>query len=226
MEAFPPVLLETLQRPQGIVILCGLRESGALETARRMVKSLTGKTVFVLTEDDPGGEDSAAVKQAAVILIEGHVSADRLRRCVTMAEEGRLVFFSQAAPTAATVLRRWLSEDFGEGRAHFLWRLSDQLLWVAGQMRVPGIATAAGAAPSVDVFEILLMTPRLRGFLEKEDFISIDADLQGGQESSGTVSFNQSLLQLLLRRQIEIPTAFQFTRDPVHLDAILKKVGI
>ncbi|MGE5085298.1 MAG: hypothetical protein ACM3MG_03295 [Bacillota bacterium] len=45
-------------------------------------------------------------------------------------------------------------------------------------------------------------------------------------ENSGILTLNQSLLQHLIRRRIDLKTAFETSREPDHLDQLLKKVGI
>lgn len=214
---YPPILEETMARTQGLILLAGLRQSGVEETARLLLKKAQGRSMKVLS--DPG---TTAPDSADILWLEGDFDSERLNRAVSWSEEGRLVLITQKSPSAITALRRFLSLDFGTGRRHLVWRLCDQILLMAGQMKINGIT----AGETLEAFEILLMTPSLREALQEENFLLIEEYLKAGDETSGTVSFNQSLLQLLLRRKIDIKTAFEVSRDPVSLDQILKKVGI
>jgi twitching motility protein PilT len=45
-------------------------------------------------------------------------------------------------------------------------------------------------------------------------------------EKLGMRTMNQSLFQLLMKRKIELKTAFEFSPAPEDLDLILKKVGV
>ncbi|MBX2989202.1 MAG: hypothetical protein KF802_15035 [Bdellovibrionaceae bacterium] len=201
---FPPVFTETLMRPHGLVLFAGLRQSGVEETVRGLLAAANRRL----------GED--------VVVMDGELGAAGLKKALTAAEEGRLVVLIQRAPTPLVALRRLLSEDFGEGRRHVLWRLSEQLLLMSGQLRLKGMNDGR----AVDAFEILLMTPALRAALAQEDFSAADQALRSAADGAGLVNFNQAILQMLLRRQIDIKTAFEATRDPSHLDEILKQVGI
>lgn len=214
---YPPILEESMARTQGLILLAGLRQSGVEDTARLLLKKAQGRSLKVLS--DPG---ATAPDSADIIWLEGDFDAERLNRALTWSEEGRLILLTQKSPSAVSALRRLLSLDFGAGRKHLLWRLCDQILLMAGQMKIAGLT----AGEHLEAFEILLMTPALREALQEENFSLVEDYLKAGDETSGTVSFNQSLLQLLLRRKIDIKTAFEVSRDPVNLDQILKKVGI
>lgn len=193
----PQVLIENAQRKQGLILLSGLKGEGVEET------------VLALKGSAP----------KAVTVMDGKNTLDEV---LERSEGGELVFWVIHAPTPLFALRRVLSKSYGEGRRHLLWRFAEQLIVASGQVRLPSL----GSEDNVDAYEILLMTPVLRQALAEEDMEVFDASLRKTEEGLGILSLNQSLLQLLLRRNIDIKAAFEATRDPVHLDQILKKVGI
>ncbi len=217
-SSVPPIFSESFQRRNGLIIFAGLQDSGTEEAVNAAFKD--GKQRPLVFWESAGAPDRKTDSNA-VIVVRPEAAPD-LEAVLSAAESGRLVVWLMSAPGPLTALRKILSKSFGEGRSHLLWRLSDLLILVAGQMRLPAIA----AAEFVDAYEILLMTPALKEALAKEDFEEMDQSLRSADDESGVVSFNQSLLQLLLRRSIDIKTAFEATRDPVNLDQILKKVGI
>jgi twitching motility protein PilT len=47
-----------------------------------------------------------------------------------------------------------------------------------------------------------------------------------GQEKTGMITMNQSLMNLLLKRKIYVKTAFAASPEPEQLDGMLKKAGI
>lgn len=214
----PQILLETAARRRGLILLCGDRFSGLAATAQALwKKTATGDRRGVnLTS---GGNQS--IEDADVIFVDGDFDRDRLDRLCTWVEEGRLVVVLQSAPAPLVALRRWLGRLNGEGRAHMIWRLCDALQLCLGQMAVPGLG-----GDRVLAHEVILMTPLLRSALESENLHAADETLKLGDETAGTVSFNQSLLQHLIRRRIDMRTAFEATRDPIDLDQLLKKVGL
>lgn len=213
----PPVLLESVRRPHGLILLTGTRNSGLPETVAALAQH-SGKEVFSLGKD----ADLKRSRSADVIVFDGDLDESRLDFLIGCAEEGRMVLLAQACPAPLTGLRRMLSFDGGRGRAHKVHRLAEQLILMSGQMRLRSLQ--AGAME--DAREIILITPAIREAARQENIVGIEELLKAGDETSGMVSFNQSLLQLLLRRRIDIKTAFEASWDPGHLDQILKKVGI
>ena len=211
----PQVVVESLSRPQGVVVLTGLRASGLDGTLSAVEKAVAPRRVHRWSDD------RAIPAETEVVIFEGDLEAERLRRLLSWAEEGRVVVLAQKCPSPVAALRRIFSLSLGEGRRHVVARVAEQMLILSGQMRLNALQEGMEEAR-----EVVLVTPGVRRALEDEDLSAIEDLLRAGEEGSGTVSFNQSLLQLLLRRRIDIKTAFEATRDPVHLDQILKKVGI
>lgn len=70
------------------------------------------------------------------------------------------------------------------------------------------------------------MKPQVRGLIEDQDLKSLENLLTQAPENSGILTLNQSLLQHLIRRRVDLKTAFEVSRDPDNLDQLLKKVGI
>lgn len=218
MSSVPPIFSESLQRRNGLILFAGFLGSGTEDIVKNAIKD--GKERPVVSWDAVSSSDRR-IDEKAILIVRPEATPD-LETVLSMVEGGHLVVWLMGAPGPLTALRKILSRGFGEGRSHLLWRLADLLILAAGQMRLPAIA----AQETVDAYEILLMTPALKEALAKEDFEEMEQSLRAADEESGVVSFNQSLLQLLLRRSIDIKTAFEATRDPVNLDQILKKVGI
>lgn len=214
-SSLPQVVLENLRRSQGVVVFTGLRGSGLEATLEAVEQTAAPRRIH------RWADDRAIPSETEVVIFEGDLDAARVNRLLLWAEEGRLVVIVQRCPTPVAALRRFFSLSFGEGRRHVASRLAEQLTLLSGQMRLRSLQDGFE-----DAREVVLVTPDVRESIAGEDLDSLDKLLRSGDESSGTVSFNQSLLQLLLRRRIDIKTAFESTRDPVHLDQILKKVGI
>ena len=211
----PPVFLESLQRKSGVILFAGTLESGLKETMDGALKGASDRKMVAWADALKTGLPSSTL-----IAIPPHADID-LEAVLRQAEAGHLVLWLMHAPTPLTALRRILSFQAADARRHLLARFADQILLMSGQMRVASIA-----GNGVAVFEMILMTPVLKEALTRESLVEFDTGLREGVEGSGIVSYNQSLLQLLLRRTIDIKAAFEATRDPMNLDQILKKVGI
>lgn len=212
----PPVLLEAARRPQGLLLLTGTRFSSLDVTLKALIQAGGDRRVFQWD----GRQECPA--DADVVVCGGDPAPELLLQSLAFSEEGRLVILVQMCPTPLGGLRRLLSFDGGRGRGHVVDRLSDQLILLSGQMRLRSLQAGAWE----EAREIILMTPAIRTAIRQEDLTVVEGLLKNGDETSGMVSFNQSLLQLLLRRKIDIKTAFEASWDPGHLDQILKKVGI
>ncbi|MNL32861.1 hypothetical protein D3C87_1547390 [compost metagenome] len=158
---------------------------------------------------------------ADVVVFDGLRNEQDFIRAVQFAEKGLFVICSLSAPTMANTLRRAISavgeafEDMGAAR------LSEVLSLCVGQYALAGLS-----GDQAFVHEVLLTTPQVRHMIEHKDIRGIETLLKTAPENSGQISLNQSLLQNLIRRKIDIKTAFEVSQDPDGLDALLKKVGI
>jgi twitching motility protein PilT len=74
--------------------------------------------------------------------------------------------------------------------------------------------------------EFLAMTPSIRNLVRENKLHQVGGMMQVGQDKSGMVTMNQSLMQLLMRRRIDAKTAFAASPEPEQLDQMLKKAGV
>jgi len=50
--------------------------------------------------------------------------------------------------------------------------------------------------------------------------------MQMGQDKTGMITMNQSLLKLVMARKVEVREAFKFSNDPEELDKMMKQAGV
>jgi twitching motility protein PilT len=50
--------------------------------------------------------------------------------------------------------------------------------------------------------------------------------MQVGQDKTGMMTMNQSLMKLVLKRRVDMQTAFANSSEPDELDKLLKQAGI
>ena len=139
-----------------------------------------------------------------------------MTKWIRFAEEGRKVFITTCASQVANSLQQAksaLQKDLG------LWdRFCDQLSSVLFQKR-------AGLQQGT-VQEILVLKKKDQQDLMKNDLGHYPKSWMSTNEEVNYLSLNQSLIQALVRRRIDIKTAFLLTSDPDELDRLLKKMGI
>ena len=100
-------------------------------------------------------------------------------------------------------------------------RLSAYLKAVIHQRLVPG-----KLGQPILISEILLPTSQIRKLIQNQDLYPIYDLMRQDQHRTGMVTLNQSLVNALIKRKIELRTAFSISPDPTELDHLLKKVGI
>lgn len=74
--------------------------------------------------------------------------------------------------------------------------------------------------------EYLLLTPAVRNLIRENKLHQIYGIMQVGQDKTGMMTMNQSLLNLILKRRIDVRTAFTVTPDPDELDKLMQKAGL
>lgn len=125
--------------------------------------------------------------------------------------------------TFATSTRDAIEQFIGYGRDSH-WKascLSSYLKAIIYQRLLPGLS-----GQPVLIAEVFLPTLEIRQLIKKQDLDSIHQLMRKDQHRTGMTSFNQSLLDALIKRKIELRTAFLASSDPKELDQLLKKVGI
>jgi twitching motility protein PilT len=66
----------------------------------------------------------------------------------------------------------------------------------------------------------------VRNLIRENKLHQVYGMMQVGQNKTGMVTLNQSLLNLILKRKIDIKNAFEESADVEELDSMLKKAGI
>ncbi|MES3037421.1 MAG: hypothetical protein V4736_05880 [Bdellovibrionota bacterium] len=157
-----------------------------------------------------------------VIIMEDVLSLEELDLAIYLAEAGSLVLIHWFSRSIMMTLQRvmlWLEPHQREA---MFWRLAESLHLAASVHNVRSLE-----GNQMKAWELVLMNSELRGLLKSADMKSFESVISTStQKSVGTVSLNQSLLQLLIQRKIDIKAAFEASLDPEDMDALMKKVGI
>jgi twitching motility protein PilT len=239
----PPSVQEACTRMKGLVLTCGPGEAGQVWALHRLLqkmseeKSFTGvvfspqafpqvrenKACFLYHNNVFARREEKQVFLAGVdmIVFDGYEDDSTFEEALAYAERGVFVIYSMKAPSVTNALRRCLSlltEKYGR---HGAPRLAEVLSMAVGQYPVAGLS-----GEKVFAHEVLLTKPEVREFISEENLKSVEQLLINAAENTGILTLNQSLLQHLIRRRIDLKTAFEASRHPDNLDQLLKKVGI
>lgn len=161
------------------------------------------------------------VKNSDVLIFENLAKAYEVEMALECAEEGRLVIMHFCNQSLVSTIHKVLSL-FSDTRAqHILWRILDLLTLSYSQYEIDG-----ENKETVFAGEIIPFSPELKREIYLKGIDLFEERLRVIDDENGIVTFNQSLLQLLIRRKISLQRAFEFSKDPQDLDSLLKKVGI
>jgi twitching motility protein PilT len=138
-----------------------------------------------------------------------------------LVQHGQLVFISAPSHSIAECLlqiRSFYSHD------EWTWvkqQLATHLQGAIGQRLAVGLQNGLVLAQ-----EVLVNTPQVKSALLDQDVVGLEEIMKNSGEKTGMRTMNQSLLQNLIRRKIDIKSAFEHSPVPEELDTLLNKVGI
>lgn len=240
--SLPAVFLESVQRRQGLILLAGpvhpFKTNTLAQTLFRLNKDQAFHGAVFSRQAFPGIPEekatfvyqSTALAEASengffsgadVVVLHETITASSLAHAMDLCDEGKMVIMTIASHSLMGAFHKCLELLSQTPNAHSLWRFADHLKLAMSQHPVTSLADE-----TVLGFEMMLNTPQVKAALGQGHLTAVEHLLQAHQENSGVLSLNQSLLQLLIRRRIDMKQAFLVTQDPDSLDQLLKKVGI
>jgi twitching motility protein PilT len=239
----PQSILDICLRMKGMVLFSGTGDSGQVWALHRILQKMGEEKSFVGVVFSRRPFPQLKEAQANFIYHDGHFGRteekdsllagvdlvvyedfgdDRIfEEALGLAERGLFVIYSMKAPSIINAVRRILSVLSERCGTHGASRFAEVLSLLAGQYSAEGLN-----GEPVYAHEFLVAKPKIRGMLESGDVRSLADVLTNATENSGVLTLNQSLLQLLIRRRLDLKKAFEISRDPEDLDQLLKKVGI
>lgn len=234
----PDVMRESLARRHGLLLVNGNRFSGVekffLTAIRHFESEKRSGMVFLRdvvqspfkhwsykTMDDLLSSGLSLVKDSEVLIFENISKAFEVEMAIECAEEGRLVVMHFCNQSLISTLHKILSFFSDARSSHMLWRMLDLLSLSYSQYEIEG-----ENSETVFAGEIIPLNPELKREIYSKGIDAFEDRLKTIDDETGIVTFNQSLLQLLIRRKVSLQKAFEYTKDPQDLDSLLKKVGI
>lgn len=234
---FPQSAAESLMRPQGLHILTGPRRSGKsaaisdliaqTKTKNRNIACFVENENQILAIQAPNVAqfpleqlDKNNIPRSADVIIIDTAAGQYCEKALHLAEQGYSVLLSLPAWNIEMALERFLDLSTGSAESKAR-RLGSVLQWALACQLMPGLET-----PLCGAFELLTVNSEAQAILKNGRLSQLSSIMNDKTEKLGMRTMNQSLFQLLIKRKIELKTAFEFSPSPEELDLILKKVGV
>ena len=241
--SLPPQLRKLAHLKSGLVLVTGATGSGKSTTLAALLHEInTNRNCHILTIEDPVefihvGKKSlihhrelytdvpdfpSAIRSALredpdVIMVGEMRDLETMRAARTAAETGHLVFSTLHTADAVGTVERFVGSFPGDEQSVARHRIAMSLRAVVSQHLLP-TSNGGGRVPAV---EILMVTLAVANLIDGAKTRQIYSSMESGA-GEGMQTRDQSLAQLVARRQISREVARQFCNDPVAFDKLLQ----
>lgn len=230
-----PLFWDSVKKEKGLFIVAGERRHGKTSLLQEIVfndqknkLSLIGvhtadvgqiwpaiDSVFQLGADTMDFDFSHVIYDGIEKIIVDTNSIKNWKKWIEISEQGHCVILSISSNSVKTVMSK-LACELDENSCHRLFNVLNGVVVqkLVGQHYHP-------------CSEILIIKDIQRAVLQKSinELMSLSFDFQ--KEFKDTYqSMNQSIIQKLIRRKIDVKAAFEASDDPENLDMVLKKMGL
>jgi twitching motility protein PilT len=239
-----PVLFEQIIKSSGLFIISGPSGSGKSTTLAHLVEkvnlekasnivlfettvtSIHRPKKSIITQLEKGlrpleSKDWMNFQEADVVGIEVELSTEVLQGALSLCESGKTVILTVMIDSLHSLINKISIEAEGNQRLFLLDRLASQLRVFINQRLMKGLSSDLILAQ-----EIILFNESLRSTLKKGDLINLFKLVSETGEKVGMKTLNQSLLQLSVRRKIDLKTAYNSTPFPEELDELFTRMGV
>jgi twitching motility protein PilT len=146
---------------------------------------------------------------------------ETIESAMNICETGHLVFATLHTNSAVSTITRMVNVFPSDQQDRIRTQLSLTLNATISQRLIPGIKGGLHVA-----MEILILNPSIRNLIRENKLHQVYGMMQVGQDKTGMITLNQSLLQLVLKRKIDVREAFGYSPEPDELDKMLKVAGV
>lgn len=245
----PPVVEQLCDKPRGLILVTGPTGSGKSTTLAAMIDKINcERHEHILTIEDPieflHPHKNCIVNQREVSA-DTHSFADALRvalredpdvvligemrdletveSALRIAETGHLTLATLHTNSAATTINRIIDVFPSNQQPQIRAQLSMVIEGILCQSLIPR-ANGTGRAMAM---EVMIPTAAIRNLIREDKIHQIYSSMQTGQEKYGMQTFNQSLAQLVLSKQISVQDALNKSSNQDELkDLIERGVGL
>src|SRR5512139_1249380 len=225
----PAVVEKLCDKPRGLILVTGPTGSGKSTTLAAMIDKINSERhEHILTIEDPieflhshkscivnqreVGSDTHSFADALrvalredpdVVLIGEMRDLETVESALRIAETGHLTLATLHTNSAATTINRIVDIFPSNQQPQIRAQLSMVLEGILCQSLIPR-ANGNGRCMAM---EILIPNSAIRNLIREDKIHQIYSAMQTGQEKFGMQTFNQSLAQLVLTRQISVENA-------------------
>ncbi len=245
----PQVVEKLCEKPRGLILVTGPTGSGKSTTLAAMIDKVNRERhEHIITIEDPiefvHDHKNCIVNQREVNS-DTHSFADALRvalredpdvvligemrdletveSALRIAETGHLTFATLHTNSAATTINRIVDIFPANQQTQIRTQLSMVLEGILCQSLIPR-SNGTGRCMAM---EILIPNPAIRNLIREDKIHQIYSAMQTGQEKFGMQTFNQSLANLVLKKQITQEDAMLKSSSGEELqDLIRRGVGL
>lgn len=243
----PPVVGELTTKKNGLILVTGTTGSGKSTTLASLMDKINQEEFgHIITLEDPieylHSHKNCVVNQREVgpdtwnftnglkyllrqdpdyVLVGELRDLETIEAVLKIAETGHLVFASLHTNSAIATISRLVSVFGGEQQNRVRVLLSFVLQGIITQDLISTVDGGRTLAA-----EVLIPNPAIRNLIREDKLHQVYSQMQLGQQQSGMLTMNQSLMSLLIRRRISMKVAFETSPDPEELDNMLKKSGL
>jgi twitching motility protein PilT len=244
-----PVVEKLCEKPRGLILVTGPTGSGKSTTLAAMIDKINRERhEHILTIEDPieflhphkncivnqreVNSDTHSFTDALrvalredpdVVLIGEMRDLETVESALRIAETGHLTLATLHTNSAATTINR-IVDIFPSNQQP---QIRAQLSMVLEGILCQSLISRANGTGRCMAMEILIPTPAIRNLIREDKIHQIYSSMQTGQEKFGMQTFNQSLSQLALNKQISMEDALSKSSNPEELqDLIQRGVGI
>ncbi|MFZ3231357.1 MAG: hypothetical protein WA160_14200 [Pseudobdellovibrio sp.] len=231
-----PLFWDLLKKETGLFIFAGPRRSGKssliAEVCDKMKNEKINLTGIHLTENEMTwsnfenmvhlGTDATdwdinhPVYDGLERIIVDCNSVRKLEKWIEMCEQGRSVFITVTAETVQIALQQILEKLSPGYIQRFFNKLNGIVVQkLSGPSRAPIHEMFLNNNSEVEQIRNEIQRFKAEGLIELKSF-----------SNKSYQSLNQSISQNLIRRQIDVKSAFASSNDPEELDQLLKKMGL
>jgi twitching motility protein PilT len=243
----PKIVQDLVHYPAGLVLVTGPTGSGKSTTLAALLDRINRDTRgHIITLEDPieyvfshrscivnqreVGVDTVSYRSALKHVLRQDPDVcfmgelrdlETIEASLNVAETGHLVFSTLHTNSAIGTINRIVNVFPPEQQERIRVQLSLTLHAVISQKLLPAIKGGLVAA-----HEIMILNPSIRNLIREGKLHQVYGLMQVGQEKSGMMTMNQSILKHVLGRKIEVRTAFLHSNDPEELDKMMKSAGV
>ena len=243
----PPVVQELCDRPRGLVLVTGPTGSGKSTTLASMIDRINTKNRgHIITIEDPIefqhqhknclinqreiGRDSQSFARALkyilrqdpdVVLIGEMRDLETIEAALTLGETGHLALGTLHTNNAIQSINRIVDVFPSHAQSQVRSVLSFVLEGVVTQVLIP----KASGSGRVLASEVMVPNAAIRNLIREDKLHQIYSQMQIGQAKFGMQTFNQSLLDLYLRKQISLEECIGHSSEVDELKTMILNAG-